>query len=177
MDTAMKEPTTPEEVKVLHRLLRSDPQRHLQIVTKWIADNPGDSHAYFSRHFAWMKLGEPQRALDDLNVAIQLNPRPVSFWTRGEVYRHLGEYEKALEDFDRAEAIDPQGWEKDIVLGLLDQADAHARLGNEAAALACCARLPDDFWTPGLDGTPSGGKDEIAPKLRSIAADARRKRV
>jgi tetratricopeptide (TPR) repeat protein len=93
------------------------------------------------------------------------------------VYRHVGEYEKALEDFDRAEAIDPEGWEKDIVLGLLDQADAHARLGNEAAALACCARLPDDFWTPGLDGAPSGGKAEIADKLRQIAADARRNRV
>ena len=51
----MKEPTTPEEVKVLHNLLRSDPQHYLQIVNKWIADNPSNSHAYFSRHFAWMK--------------------------------------------------------------------------------------------------------------------------
>ena len=94
----------------------------------------------------------------------------------GEVYRHIGEYEKALGDFDRAEAIDPEGWEKDIVLGLLDQADTHARLGNEAAALACCARLPDDFWTPGMNNTPSGGKAEIAEKIRQIAADARRRK-
>ena len=43
----MKEPTTPEEVKVLHNLLRSDPQHYLQIVNKWIADNPANSHAYF----------------------------------------------------------------------------------------------------------------------------------
>ena len=173
----MKEPTTPEEVKVLHDLLRSDPRHYLQIVNEWIAENPRNSHAYFSRHLAWMKLAQPLRALDDLNMVIQLAPKPVAFWTRGEVYRHVGEYEKALEDFDRAEAIDPEGWEKDIVLGLLDPADAHARLGNEAAALACCARLPDDFWTPGLGGAPSGGKAEIADKLRQIAADARRNRV
>ena len=96
-------------------------------------------------------------------------------WSRGS-YRHIGEYEKALGDFDRAEAIDPEGWEKDIVLGLLDQADTHARLGNEAAALACCARLPDDFWTPGMNNTPSGGKAEIAETLRRMAADARRGR-
>ena len=64
----MKEPTTPEEVKVLHNLLRSDPQHYLQIVNKWIADNPGNSHAYFSRHFAWLELGDPRRALDDLTV-------------------------------------------------------------------------------------------------------------
>ena len=36
----MKEPTTPEEVKVLHDLLRSDPQHYLQIVNEWIAENP-----------------------------------------------------------------------------------------------------------------------------------------
>jgi tetratricopeptide (TPR) repeat protein len=173
----MKEPTTPEEVKVLHDLLRSDPQHYLRIVNKWIAENPRNSHAYFDRHFAWMKLGEPLRALDDLNVVVQLDPKPIAFWTRGEAYRRLGDYEKALDDFNRAEAMDAEGWQKDIVLGLLDQADAHARLGNEAAALACCARLPDDFWTPGLDGTPGGGKAEIAEKLRSLAADARRKRV
>ena len=56
------------------------------------------------------------------------------------------------------------------------QADCHARLGDETTALACCARLPDDFWTPGIEGAPSGGKAEIAATLRSIAAEARRKR-
>ena len=91
-----------------------------------------------------MELGEPQRALDDLDVVIQLNPQPVAFWSRGEVYRLIGEYEKALEDFDRAEQIDPAQWTEDA-FGLLVQADCHARLGNEAAALACCARLHDDF--------------------------------
>jgi hypothetical protein len=85
----MKEPTTPEEVKVLHELLRSDPQRHLQIVTKWIAENPANSHAYFNRHFAWLELGEPQRAIADLDMVIQLDPKPVAFWSRGEVYRRL----------------------------------------------------------------------------------------
>ena len=172
----MREPTTPEEVKVLHRLLRSDPQRHLQIVTKWITDNPGNSHAYFSRHFAWMELGEPQRALADLDMVIQLDPKPVAFWSRGEVYRHIGEYEKALEDLDRAEAINPAQWTEDA-FGLLVQADCHARLGNEAAALACCARLHDDFWTGSIEGAPGGSKAEIADTLRRMAADARGRRV
>jgi tetratricopeptide (TPR) repeat protein len=172
----MKEPTTPEEVKVLHELLRSDPQRHLQIVTKWIADNPANSHAYFDRHFAWLELGEPQRAIADLEMVIQLDPKPVAFWSRGEVYRRIGEYEKALEDLDRAEAINPAQWTEDA-FGLLVQADCHARLGNEAAALACCARLHDDFWTGSIEGAPGGSKAEIAEKLRLIAADARRART
>jgi tetratricopeptide (TPR) repeat protein len=107
---------------------------------------------------------------------IELNPDMVSFISRGEVYRHLGEYEKALDDFDRGEALDPQQWQDDV-FGLYYQADTHARLGNDSAALACCARLPDDFWTPGIHGAPAGGKAQVADTLRRMAADARRKRA
>lgn len=63
------------------------------------------------------------------------------------------------------------------MFGLFYQADTHARLGNESNALAYCARLPDDFWTPGVYDAPGGTKAEVADKLRRIAADARRKRV
>lgn len=59
----MKEPTTPDEVKAFHKLLRSDAQRCLQIVNGWIAENPTNSHAYFDRYLVWMKIGEPRRAL------------------------------------------------------------------------------------------------------------------
>lgn len=172
----VKEPTTPDELLAEHKILRSDPHRYIRIVNDRIEKNPTNCHAYFDRHFAWMKIGEPRRALHDLDRAIELNPGVASFLSRGEVYRHLGEYEKALADFDRAEAVDPNQWEKDIVFGLLYQADAYARLGNETAALACCARLPDDFWSPGLGGAPGGGKAEVAEKLRRIATDARHRR-
>jgi tetratricopeptide (TPR) repeat protein len=171
----MKEPTTAEELRALHDILRVDPQRYLRIVNGWIEQNPQNSHAYFSRHSGWMSIGELQRALADLNKVIELRRQPgaMSFMARGEVYRHLGQHKKALEDFDRAETIDPADWQHGIVFGLLYQADSHARLGNEAAALNCCARLPDDFWTPGLNGAPSGNKAEVAEKLRGIAAAAR----
>jgi tetratricopeptide (TPR) repeat protein len=172
----MREPTTPEEILAVHKLLRSDPQRYLHIVNQWIEDNPGSSHAYFDRHFAWMKIGEPKRALDDLDKVVKLAPEPVAFRSRGEVYRHLGEYDKALKDFDRAEALSPEKWEDDA-FGLLFQADCHARLGDEHRALACCKRLPDDFWTPGLNGAPAGDKVQIAEQLRRTAAHARGSRT
>lgn len=175
----MKEPKSPEEVMVLHKLLRSDPQSYLRIVNNWIDENPTNSHAYFDRHFAWMQMGEPRRALEDLNKVIEIDrdSDPMSFLSRGEVHRHLGEYEKALEDFNRGEVMNPKQWEEDIVFGLLYQADCHARLGNESAALSCCARLPEDFWTPGLGGAPAGNKTDIADKLHRIASDARRKQL
>jgi tetratricopeptide (TPR) repeat protein len=169
----MKEPANAEETLALHKILRSDLQRYFRIVNEWIDQNPENANAYFDRHFAWMKIGEPRQALEDLNRVIELKPDMVSFLSRGEVYRHLGEYENALKDFDRGEAIDPKQWQEDVVFGLLYQADTHARLGDEAAALACCARLPDDFWTPGIHGAPGGGKVDVADKLCRIAADAR----
>jgi tetratricopeptide (TPR) repeat protein len=176
---SVTEPTTPDELLAIHKILRSDPQRYLRIVNEWIDKDPTNTHAYFDRHFAWMKMGEPMRALEDLNTAMRFasEPDPMSFWSRGLVHRHLGDYEKALADLDRGEAIDPKRWEEDIVFGLLYQADLHARLGNEASALAYSARLPDDFWTPGIEGAPGGGKADIADKLRRIAAEARRTRV
>jgi tetratricopeptide (TPR) repeat protein len=172
----MKEPTTPEEFEALHKLFRSDIARYLQIVNGWIAENPNNSHAYFDRHFVWMKLGDPQRALDDINKTIELEPEPVAFTMRGEVHRFLGEYQKAVADYAHAEALDPDDWQ-DNGFALLYQADCYARLGDETAALAYCERLREDFWTPGLEGAPSGGKAEIAQKLREIAAAARRRRV
>lgn len=172
----MKQPTTQEETLALSKLRRTDPQGYLRVVNEWIRENPMNDHAYFGRHFAWMDMGEPQRALDDLNKVIELAPDPVAFVMRGEVYRFLGEYEKAVVDYAHAEALDPAEWQ-DNGFCLLYQADAHAHLGNEAAALACCARLPDDFSTPGMNNTPSGGKAEIAEKLRRIAAGAQGRRV
>ncbi len=95
-----------------------------------------------------MTLGEPGKALEDINKSIELAPEPIGYRCRGDVYRHIGEYEKALEDYRHSEALDPARWQEDA-LPLLHQADVYARLGDEANALACCARLPDDFWTPG----------------------------
>jgi tetratricopeptide (TPR) repeat protein len=171
----MKEPTTPEEVKVLHDIRRTDPQRYLEIVDGWLKENPNNHHAYLGRHFAWMDLGEPHRALDDMNKVVELNPDADAFFLRGEVFRHLGEYETALDDFDRGERMIPEEWE-DLGFGLLFQADCHARLGDEDKALACCDRLPEDFWTPGIFDAPGGDKTAVAPQLRLIAAEARRRR-
>ena len=168
-EARLKEPNTQGEVRELHKILRSDPQRYLQIVNGWIAENPRNAQAYFNRHSAWMSLGQPRLALEDMDRVVALDPKPVDLQSRGDIHRHLGEHAKALDDYDRAEAMNPAKWEDDA-FGLLSQADSHARLGELARALACCARLPDDFWTPGLNGAPAGGKADIANALRLTAA-------
>jgi len=169
----MKRPTTPEEVKTLHQILRKDPQRYIQITSDHIRENPRDSQAYFDRHNGWMKIGEPQLALEDLNKAIELSPSQVRYAARGAVHRHMGEYHQALEDFERGEALDPQAWNDDPV-ALVHQADCHARLGNEEKALAYGSRLSDTFYMPGLGAPPGGYKPDILDGLRRIAARSRR---
>jgi tetratricopeptide (TPR) repeat protein len=171
----MKEPSTVEEVKMLHEMRRSDPRKYLKIVDDWIKENPSNHRAYFDRHFAWMSLGEPRRALADMDKVLELEPDPLAYYSRAEVHKHLGEYGRALGDFGRSEAMIPDEWQ-DLGFGLLQQADCHARLGDEASALACCARLTDDFWTPGLSDAPAGDKIAIAERLKVIAAQARRER-
>ena len=170
--TDMGEPQNADELKALHEILRADPRRYLEIVEGWIDQNPANGHAYFDRHLVRLQLGEPQRALEDINRAIAIDPLPVRLQSRGDLHRHHGDYAQALADYSRAEALDPAQWAEDGV-GLLFQADCHARLGDAAAALACCARLPNDFWTPGLLGAPAGGKAEIADQVRVLADRAR----
>jgi tetratricopeptide (TPR) repeat protein len=168
----MKYPESDTEILLLHNLRNSHPRRYVAIANKWVADNPSNSNAYFGRHIAWMNLGRPDRALADLDKVISLKPDGTAFRSRGDIYRRLGDYARALEDLSRGEAMDPKEWDW-VGYGLLSQAECHARLGDEAAALACCARLPDDFWTPGIEGAPAGGKAEIANQLRLLAAQAR----
>ena len=170
----MKEERSPEEIWELHELRRGDPQRFLEVINEWLRKNPKNFRPYVTRHFVWSDLGEPRRALDDLDKVIELAPSQGAFCARGRIYRQLSEHANAMADFRRGEAIDPKEWEAQAIT-LLYQADSHAHLGDEASALDCCARLPDDFWTPGLDGAPGGSKGEIALELRRIAADARRK--
>src|ERR1700679_1113053 len=104
----MQEPNTPEEILQDHKVLRSDPQRYLQMVNDRIAANPDSPHGYYSRHQAWVRLDQPMLALSDLGKCIALDPTPIHFWSRADVYRHIGEYEKAIEDYNRGESIDPE---------------------------------------------------------------------
>jgi tetratricopeptide (TPR) repeat protein len=172
----MRQPTTEDELLALHGLCQSNPQGYLQIMDEWIRQNPRDANAYFSRHYGWLKLGVPDRALDDLNKVIEIDPSQSAYLARGKVLRQIGDLRGAIGDYEKGEALNPAEWKNDAV-GPYFQADCHARLGDEATALAYCRMLPNDFWTPGLFGAPAGGKTEIAAELRAIAAGSQANRI
>jgi len=169
----MKKPATEQEMSALHNLRRSDPQHYIQTADEWIRNDRNDADAYFGRHIAWRNLGELDRALEDINKSIRLEPGPISCLSRAQVYGQMGQRQKAIEDYEGVRATHPILWQEDW-LSLLYQADSYARIGNEPAALTCRGLLPDDIWTPGPRGAPAGNKRQIADELRRIAAAARR---
>jgi tetratricopeptide (TPR) repeat protein len=150
---------------------RKDPQGYLAYAHGLVAQDPSNADAYIERSWAWDTIGRKDMALEDMDRAVALEPGTGTHELRAYVLRDLGRYREALDDLNRAEACDPQLWATGY--GLLFRADCHARLGNEAAALADCARLSDDHWTPGMMGAPKGTKAEVAEELRRRAAAAR----
>ena len=102
---------TSEQIRRENQLLRTDPHRYLALISARIRDDPRDSQGYFDRHFAWVDLGQPERALEDLETAIQLDPTDkATFFCRGDVLRALGRYQDAIDDFNRAFALDTDNW-------------------------------------------------------------------
>jgi tetratricopeptide (TPR) repeat protein len=152
--------------------LLKDPERFLELTNQLVEQHPEDVNAYFARHQAWERLGLLQLALADLDKSLALEDHYVTHGARGQILRGLGRHREAIESYDRSETLDPEQWKGGF--GALFRADCYARLGDEAAALADCETMPDDHWTPGFFGLPSGTKQEVADELRRRAAAARR---
>jgi tetratricopeptide (TPR) repeat protein len=65
--------------------------------------------AYNNRGLVYSTLGEYQRAIQDHNEAIRLDPQLAeAYYPRGVAYGALGEYQRAIEDLDEAIRLDPQ---------------------------------------------------------------------
>jgi tetratricopeptide (TPR) repeat protein len=64
--------------------------------------------AYVNRGKAYEKTGQYQKALADLNEAVELDPTlALAYYNRGVIYGSMGEYEKATQNLNRAIALDP----------------------------------------------------------------------
>lgn len=169
----MRKPT-PAEFKADFDLMCNEPKKYIELVNDRIRQSPADSSLYFSRAQAWERLGDFENVLEDFGKSIELKDGIIQRLSRGSALVRMGRYREALEDFNRAEFLEPEKWVD--CWGPLHRADCHARLGNEAAALADCERLPDGFWSPGIYGEPGGNKAEITAEVRRRARAAKSSR-
>jgi tetratricopeptide (TPR) repeat protein len=74
--------------------------------TAFIAENPQRTptlaRAYIWRGRAYADTGEPDRAIDDLNQAIDIDPSTTALNVRAAAYRMKGDTERALADYERS---------------------------------------------------------------------------
>jgi tetratricopeptide (TPR) repeat protein len=68
--------------------------------------NAKSSVALTQRARAWLRHGEPQKAVNDATAALAIELREESYSVRGDAYRKLEQYDKAVADYDAAQRID-----------------------------------------------------------------------
>jgi tetratricopeptide (TPR) repeat protein len=132
---------------------------------------PASSTAYHNRAAANIQRGLYDRALPDLQRAVEVDPtNPMGYLSRGSLYEAQHRFELALADFDRAIELNPASagaysnrcWIK-VVLYRVDLADC-----NRAVALAPNDRIETGFYAAAL-----GSRGYAFLRLKRAAAAVR----
>ena len=67
---------------------------------------------YANRGRSYSSLDQDQRAIEDYDKAIELDPNDAEAYSdRGSSYHRLGQNERAIEDYDEAIKLDPDNAE------------------------------------------------------------------
>ena len=71
-------------------------------------DTTNLAHAYSDRGASYDGLSQYERAIEDYDEAIRLDPNdPLAYSNRGTTYDALGQYSRAIEDYDEAIRLNP----------------------------------------------------------------------
>jgi tetratricopeptide (TPR) repeat protein len=166
--------TNDVEWRQYYDLLWTHPEQYLRIADDTIRQYPEDPQGYRDCITYWMHFEQYDCALCDIDQALALGASTMTRVERGAVLRCLGRYREAIEELNRCEAKAPGMYSPLIEI---NRAACHARLGNLTAALADCARLPDDHCMPGFDGALGGTKSQIIEEARRLAAAAQNRNM
>ena len=87
--------------------------------------------AYNNRGLDYANLGKYDKAIEDFNKAIELNPDlAVAYYNRGNTYVELGEYDRAIKDYDKAIELN-----KDYAVAYNNRGFAYVGLGKYNRAI------------------------------------------
>jgi tetratricopeptide (TPR) repeat protein/predicted membrane-bound spermidine synthase len=121
--------------------------------------NNSYADAYNSSGTAYAKLGQSQRAIEDFNQAIRLQPDDaMAYNNRGAVYCSIGQYQLAIEDYNQAIRLQP-----DDVMAYNNRGAAYYSIGQYQSAIEDYTKViritPDDsnaYNNRGVDYTQLG---------------------
>jgi tetratricopeptide (TPR) repeat protein len=123
--------------------------------TTALAEHPDDSYLAHRRCDAWVRKGEPEKALADYTRQIEKYSRPGAgradgFNARGLLYQELGEYDKAIADF--TECIPLSGKNYGIYwtnrgMAYREKGDLDATLADMNAAMEAWIEPDCTGWT------------------------------
>lgn len=115
-------------------------------------DRPNLANGYNNRGILYRIAGQPGRALDDLNRALNLDPHNARFLSnRGNVYRDLSRYNEAIADYRNALVTDP-----DFAPAFLGRGLAYGSKGDPDRAINDLTRAieigthPDGLYNRGV---------------------------
>ena len=118
---------------------KGDYQKAIDYYTKAIELNSQIADAYINRSAAYESTGDLDLALQDLDTALALEPKPEAYNNRGNVYFTQNDYDRAVQDYEKALELEPDNTGAHIYRGHafknLALYDHAIREYNEALAL------------------------------------------
>ena len=109
--------------------------------------DPNNKFIFSNRSFAYIKLMDPVRGLQDAEKALELDNQFVKAWARkGTCHQLQKEYHKAMEAFEKGLAIEAEnreckeGLQKTM---MLIQTQSHASSGNDQERMAHAMADPE----------------------------------
>ncbi len=162
---------TREENRQYLRLLRTHPEQYLRIAEETIRRYPDDIEGYTDCADYYIEMEQYDEALRHLDQALAVDPQdPIIPFERATVMRRAGRYREALQAFDNFK----EGEEQFGDILYANRATCHAHLGDLEAALAECAKIPDDRNLPSIYGEFGGSKAQIIETVRRVAHAVRK---
>lgn len=102
----------------------------IELFTRGLKMEPDNKMALVSRGVAYLKLKDPQRALEDFGRAIKVAPEYArAYHLKGLAHEQVGDSQAALTHFTRAIEVDP-----DYGAAYYSRATLFTRLGMEKSA-------------------------------------------
>ena len=133
---AVSQPAT-DDVNRCFDIHNVSPQDELAACNKLLVNRDGVKAAgvasvYLVRSFAYDRLGDHQRAIDDLTEAVNENPdNPSNLYLRGVQYYRVGDNERAIRDYSEAIRLKP-----DYFYAFFDRGTLYSKTGAYRQAIA-----------------------------------------